>query len=180
MAELVAKTYAQALYDVGLEGKSIDKFLEELNFIRKSFDENEDLFRLYKTPKINKEEKKVITDNIFKGNVSEEIVNFIKVLLDKRRINKFYDIVKAYEKMANEYYGIVDGLVDSAIKLDNDTLKKLEEKLSIVTNKKVKLENNVDPSIMGGIRVRVGDKVFDDTIKNRLDNLAEELAQIIV
>lgn len=180
MAELVAKTYAQALYDVGLEKSCIDKFLNELNFIKDVFKENEELFRLYKTPKINKEEKKIITDNVFKNNVSDEILNFIKILLDKRRINNFNEIASSFEKMANEHYGIVEAIVESVIALDEKTLKRLEENLSSKTGKKIKLKNSINPLIMGGLRVRVGDKVFDDTIKNRLDNLSEQLAQIIV
>ncbi|MBF8983764.1 F0F1 ATP synthase subunit delta [Lutibacter sp. B2] len=180
MAELVAKTYAGALYEVGIECGLMEQYAQELSFVRKTFEEYPQLLELCKTPQINKNEKKEIIEKIFKESIHVEVLNFIKILLDKKRMDDFESIQKSYQQLVNDYNNIVEGVAITAIKLKENELKKIEKKLSDLAGKNVKLINEIDPSIIGGVRVRIGEKVLDSTIQSRLNKLREELAQIIV
>lgn len=180
MAELVAKTYAGALYEVGLECGLLEEFAQELSFVLKTFVEYPQLLELCKTPQINKNEKKEMIEQIFKESIHVEVLNFLKILLDKKRMNDFEFIQKSYQQLVNDKNNIVEGVATTAIELKEAEIEKLEKKLSDLTGKSVKLINEIDSSIIGGIRVRIGEKVLDSTIQSRLNKLQEELAQIIV
>jgi len=180
MAELVAKTYAGALYEVGVDCGLMEQFAQELSFVCKTFEEYPQLLELCKTPKINKSEKKEIIEKTFKESIHVEVLNFIKILLDKKRMDDFESIQASYQQLVNDFNNIVEGMATTAIKLKEDELKKIEKKMSDLTGKNVKLINEIDPSIIGGIRVTIGEKVLDSTIQSRLNKLKEELAQIIV
>lgn len=180
MAELVAKTYAQALFEVATENQQIDQYGEELFFVLDTFRTYDEFYKIYKTPQIGKEEKKSIIQNVFSGRISTEIMNFLKVLVDKRRTSAFEKIAKEYKKLENGFKNILEGVVVTAVPLNESDRVSIESKISKMTGKTVKLKNEIDASIIGGILVNVGDKVIDATIKNRLDELEKDLAQIIV
>jgi F-type H+-transporting ATPase subunit delta len=180
MAQLVAKTYAGALFEVAVEMNQIDQFGEQLTFMMDTFKEYPAFYELYKTPQISKVEKSKITGDVFKDKLSLEIMNFIKILLDKRRTSSFEEIVDEYQRLANEHNNIVQAVAVTAIPLRDEDKSKLEEKLSKMTGKNVKLTNEIDPSIIGGILIKMGDKVIDGTIQSRLSELQENFAQIIV
>lgn len=180
MAQLAAKTYAQALFEVAMETKHIDDFGKELRFVLDAFKEHTTFYELYKTPQISNEEKKEIIEGVFKGQLSTEVMNFLKILVDKRRTAIFEYIAKAYEKLANEHNNMVEALAITTIPLKSEEQAKLIAKLTGMTGKKVQLKNEIDPSIIGGMLVRIGDKVIDGTIRSRLNKMQEDLAQIIV
>ena len=108
------------------------------------------------------------------------MLNFLKIILDKRRTHDLKAIVKKYVQLVNAHNNIVEGKVTTAIRLKNEDKMHLEKKLSTMTGKNIQLKNEVDPSIIGGILVRIGDKVIDGTIQSRLNELQKDLAQIIV
>lgn len=180
MAQLVAKTYAKALFEVATESNQLDKFAEELKFVLETFQHHPMFYELYKTPQISNDEKKGIISEVFEKTLSAEVMNFLKILLDKRRTGNFEEIAKEYQRLANDYNNIVEGVAVTAISLKKEDQDKIESKLSNITGKKIKLKNEVDPSIIGGILVRIGDKVIDGTVQSRLGELQEDLAQIIV
>jgi len=180
MAQLVAQTYAKALYEVALESDRLESFQEELSFIVETFKQYPDFYELCRTPQLSLEEKKQIVENVFSGRLTAEIVNFLKVLLDKRRITSLEEIAREYRKLINEYNNVVEGVAVTAVALKEDQKAKLEEKLGKLTGKKIRLRNEIDPSIIGGILVRVEDKVIDGTVQRRLNELKESFAQIIV
>jgi len=180
MAELVAKIYSQALFEVGKEGNKLDKYLKEVKFVGDVCSEYKDFFELMKTPKISINEKKNVFEETFEGKLSKETNNFIKIILDKRRIKNIFEIIKEYEKLVDEYNGVVKAEAYTTMPLDKDTLKSLEKKLSSITDKNVKLENKIDKSLIGGIRITLGDKVIDDTLKSKLSNMESSLKKLIV
>lgn len=180
MAQLVAKTYAKALFEVAIESNQLDQFDKELKFVLEAFQQHPAFYELYKTPQISNDEKKGIISKVFEEALSPEVMNFLKILLDKRRAGSFEGIVREYQRLANDYNNIVEGVAITAISLKAEEQSKIESKLSNMTGKKIKLKNEVDPSIIGGILVRIGDKVIDGTVQSRLSELQEDLAQIIV
>ncbi|WP_129599347.1 F0F1 ATP synthase subunit delta [Anaerophilus nitritogenes] len=180
MAKLIEKTYAQALFELAVEKDTLDLYREELSFVVKTFKEYKDFYKLYKAYQMSKEEKKKMLDEVFKTQISKEVINFLKILIDKNRYMALEGIEKEYTNIVNHHYGRVEGIVWTSILLKEDEKLMLEQKLSKMQDKEVKLTNKIDPSIIGGVFVKIGDQIIDGTLKNRLDLLKQELAQIIV
>lgn len=180
MAKLVSKTYAEALFEVALEENKVDLFLEELDFVVGAFKMHPEFFTLFKSPQINIVEKKEMIAEAFKGKLSDEISNFLKIILDKNRGYYIEQIKNQYENMLNKHKGIIKAIATTAIPLNDEDSLKLKEKLEKLTGKNIKLTNKIDESLLGGVLVRIGDKVIDGTIKGRLDEVKESLSQIIV
>ena len=171
MEKLVAKTYATALFDVAIESNQLDRFGEELEFIVGTFRQHPEFYELYKTPQISSEEKKQIVAKVFQQGISQEVMSFLKILLDKRRTGSFEDIAKEYQRLANAHNNIAEAVAITAIPMSSEEKLALENKLSMTTGKVVRLKNEIDDSIIGGILVRIGDKVIDGTIQSRLNEL---------
>lgn len=180
MAELIAKRYAEALFEVAQEDNNLQPVREELNFVGKCLKENQDFEKLLNTPLVNSSEKKEIFTNIFKDQFSSEILNFLYILVDKGRINFIHDIIKEFNHMMDASKNMVEGVAITAVDLDKETLLKLQVQLSMASGKNVKLQNKVDKQIIGGVLVKIGDKVIDATLKNRLGHLKQQLSQVIL
>lgn len=180
MAELVSKTYSEALFEVALEEGMIDKFLDEINFVADSMKEFPEFQELIKSPTINKIEKKQIVEDVFKEKISQEMLNFLRIIIDKSRGSYLDAIRKEYRVKVNDHKGIVDAVATTAIPLSEEDKAKLVAKLSSMTGKTINLTNAIDKEIIGGVMVKIGDKVIDGTLKGKLDNIKDELSQIIV
>lgn len=180
MEKLVGKVYAQALFDVAIESDKLDEFGEEMKYINGIFQQYPEFFILYKTPRIDSEEKKKIITKVFEKSISKEVLNLMKILLDKGRASSFEDIVNEYRRLANNHNNIMEAVAITAIPMPEVEKLALENKLSNLTGKIIRLENKIDDSILGGILVRIGDKVIDGTIQSRLNELQENLTKIIV
>lgn len=180
MAKLVSRTYSEALFEVALENDKLDVYSEEIKFVADSFKEYPEFYEIYVTPKINKDERKETVSAVFGDKVSKEVLNFIKMLVDKKRGSFIFDISKDFGEMVNNHKGIQDGIVESVIPMTEDELQKLGNELQKLTGTKVNLTNVVNEKILGGILVRVGDRVIDGTVKSKLNNIKESLSQIIV
>lgn len=180
MAELVARRYSQALFEVGKEENKLDEYLEEIKLIGDVCSEYKDFFELLKTPKISISEKKDVFEETFEGKISKEVSNFLKIILDKRRINNIFEITKEYEKLVDKHNGVVKADAYTTTPLEEETLKLLEENLSKTTDKKVKLTNKIDETLIGGVKIILGDKVIDGTLKKKLTNIESSLKKLIV
>ncbi len=180
MAERVAKTYSRALFEVGLENNNLDVFMEELKVVRDMFREYPDFYEILISPKINTEEKKKIVDEVFKGKATNEINNFMKILLDKRRVKDLYSIVEQFENLIYEHKGIVKATAITTVLLGKDEKDSLTKKLESITGKEVELINEIDKSVLGGVLIKLGDQVIDGTLKGKLNNLQISLKEIIV
>ncbi len=180
MAKLVSTTYAQALFEVAMELDSLDQFKDELGFINESFKTHPEFYEVFRTPKINKEERKDIITKVFDDKVSKEVMNFMKILIDKRRGTAISSIYNEYVDMLDDHKGVVKAVVESAVPLTDEEQKALTEKLAKVTGREVHLSSVVKPEVIGGIIVKIGDKVIDGSVRSRLDIMKDNLAQLIV
>lgn len=180
MAKLVSKTYSEALFEVALEENKIDLFLDEISFVIDTFKMYEDFYELFKTPLVKVEEKKKVIEEVFGDKLSQEMNNFLKIIIDKRRGHFIEQIKWEYEKIVNEHKGIIEATAITAISLNDKDKTILQNKLSSLTGKTVKLSNEIDKNVVGGILIKIGDKVIDGTIKSRLEEMKESLSQIIV
>ena len=180
MAKLVSKTYAEALFEVALEENKVDLFLDEINFVTETLKLHSELYELFKSPLIRVEEKKNIVKEVFSGKLSKEMNNFLKVIMDKRRGSSIEQIKWEYERIVNDHKGIVEAVAITAIPLADKEKIILQNKLTSLTEKTVKLTNEIDEKVVGGVLVKIGDKVIDGTIKGRLEEIKEGLSQIVV
>ncbi|MCC5909652.1 MAG: F0F1 ATP synthase subunit delta [Clostridiaceae bacterium] len=180
MAELVAKRYAGALFDVAMEENKLQPIKEEMEFIETCLKENQDFAKLLNTPLIGSNEKKGVIKNVFENQLSNEVLNFLHILVDKGRTPYMHEIIKEFKKIADASKNMVEAIAITAIPLEKETLLKLQVQLSMASGKNVQLKNEVDKTVIGGIFVQMGDKVIDGTLRNRLGHLKQQLSQIIL
>ncbi len=171
MAELVSKRYASALFEAGLELNKIKEFNEELDFIKRILEEEPQLLQILKHPKINKDEKKDLMNKLFKNKTSEEIINFVYVLIDKRRDNHILEIADYYKELFNEHENIMKVTAITAVPMDKNDQEKLSFVLSNKLNKNIELTNEVDNTILGGVLLKVENKLMDGTLKGQLESI---------
>ncbi len=179
MAKIVSKVYGDALFELALEKQSVTALYEEAEALRKIFRDNGELMQLLTHPKISKEEKEAAVKAIFDGRVSDDMAGFLVLVVDKGRADEldavlgyFLSVVKEYKKI-----GVVD--VASAVELTDAQKEKLCEKL-LATTDYAALEVNyrVDAALIGGLVVRIGDRVVDSSIRTKLSQMEKQLQRI--
>ncbi|BBF44742.1 ATP synthase delta chain [Lachnospiraceae bacterium KM106-2] len=177
MAKLVSKTYGEALFDLGVEENTLDVILEEIEVVKEAFEQNEDLSKFLNHPKITKEEKVSVIENIFKGRISDSVVGFLVIIVDKGRYNDIEAIFDYFIAKVREYHNIGVAFITSAVELSDQQKDQIEKKL-LATTKYVQFEMHyaVDKSILGGLIIRIGDRVVDSSIRNQLRTMAKALA----
>lgn len=179
MAKLVSKTYGEALFELAMEMNVLDTVLLEVKAVMDAFAENVELMKLLNHPKISKEEKISIVENVFKGNVSDTIVGFLIIIVNKGRYNDINSILEYFLNKVKEHKSIGIASVTSAIVLSEVRKKQIEEKLLSLTNyNSIEVKYSEDPSLIGGLVIRIGDRVVDSSIKTKLATFAKELSNI--
>lgn len=179
MAKLAAKTYGDALFELAVEEGRLDVFLEEVQAIADIFKQNADLNKLMNHPKIAKEEKTEIMENILKGSVCDDLVGFLKIIITKGRFHEVSEIFSYFLGRVKEYKKIGIAYVSTAAELKDAQKKEVEEKLLQTTHyNKMEIYFSVDTSLIGGMVIRIGDRVVDSSIKSRLNDLTRDLMKI--
>lgn len=179
MAKLVSKTYGQALFDLALEENALEKILEEEAFIKEVFAKNEELVTLLNHPKISKDEKVKVVENIFKGNISDTMLGFLVIVLNKERYNELNGIFAYLEDKVREYKNIGVVSVTTAVPLSDVQKEELTKRLLETTSfKSFEFEYTVDPEIIGGMILRIGDRIVDSSIRTELNEMAKSLTKI--
>ena len=171
----IENVYASALIDVGIELGKLDLLSGEIASLGEVFSDNPELYALLRDGRISKTEKHQIISNIFEGKVSGEILNFLFIVADNNRFYCFKDIVKAYKKMLDERNGFETGVVYSVKKLGKDTLANLEKEIGKTLGESIKLENRIDPKLIGGIKVYVAGKLLDASYKSGIEKIRKSL-----
>lgn len=179
MAKLAAGTYSNALFELALEKDTLDNCADEVAFVKEIFEENDDLLKLLNHPKITSEEKIQVVENIFKGHISDDVTGFIVIIVEKGRITEVSDIFQNFLAKVKEYKKIGIAYVTSATALDETWKAKVENKL-LATTDYVKFEMNykVDSSLIGGMVIRIGDRIIDNSIKSKLFKMSQQILKI--
>lgn len=176
MAELtVDMTYGNALFRAAEDMNKIEIIEEEALEIVKIFEGEPIFFQLINDPVISAAEKKDVLKKVFEGKVEKELLNFLYILVDKSRTRHYPKIVKAYITLKNEQEGFALGTIYSVNLLSEDQINKIESETENLIRAKVKLENKVDKSLIGGIKILVDGRMIDASLKKRLEDLGKEL-----
>ena len=171
MFEYLDRRYALALYEVAEEKGKVQEYLNDLREICDLIDNNKDFYEVVKHPQISTKQKKKTFINIFKGNIDEELLSFLLILIEKDRILFLKEKLKEMEKIHLERLNVLQGIVKTTIPLEEYEYNALVEKLEKKYNKDIILKKIIDPEILGGIYVRIGNDVVDGTVRTRLDDL---------
>ena len=174
----VAATYGSAMFEVARDLSKIEAVDEDLTALDQIFQDEPDFFNLVCNPGIDAQGKKDALKAVLEGRVDKELLNFLFILIDKRRIGGFHAIVKAYRAQVNANLGISIGTVYSALPLQGDRLKRLEAETCKLLKKNVRLENRIDGDIIGGVRIFIEGRLIDASVRTRLDTLKDRFAQM--
>ncbi|HUW64779.1 MAG TPA: F0F1 ATP synthase subunit delta [Spirochaetia bacterium] len=171
----VASRYAQALFDIACEQDLVDKWQAELEGVAETVGSVRELQRALYHPRITTAEKHNLLAGVFASQVSKITLNFLFFLVDRHREVFVGDIVETYVKLADARRGLVEARVDSALELSAAERDRLNVIMEKVTCKKVRARYRVEPSLMGGVVVRIGDRVLDGSLRTRMAALADQL-----
>lgn len=178
MAQLVIKRYATALFDIAKEKEAIDAFEEQVKTIYEIIKQQPEFISLLDHKRISHEEKIKLLETTFEGRVNNELVGLLILLVTKKRQIYILDILQEFLRLVKEAKGQVKATLTSAIPLSNEQLAQIKAKLEKSTQKTIELETVIDKSIIGGMIIRVGDKVVDSSIKGKLNGLKSQLSNL--
>jgi F-type H+-transporting ATPase subunit delta len=171
----VARRYAEAFFSIAQEAGKIDDYQTELSKIVQSIEEIEGLKKYFAHPLVPTNEKKDIAKQLFSSKVSSVTLNFLLLVLDKKRQTYLELIYKEYEEMADESHGIRKADVVSAMAVPDAEVDALAKTLSSSSGKTIQLNLTIDPALLGGIKIRMGDKIIDASVAKKLEMLKKNL-----
>jgi F-type H+-transporting ATPase subunit delta len=175
IGSMVAKRYALALFQLVREQQLLDTVEEELRVVKEVFYVNEDLKAVLQSPKVSREKKKAILTNAF-STVNKYVLNTLLLLVDRHRENEIMDVATEFSELANEERGIEAADVYSVRPLTDDERTGLSAYFAEKVGKKsLQIENIVDSELLGGIKVRIGNRIFDGSLRGKLDRLERTL-----
>ena len=173
MYEYLDRRYALALYEVAEEKGKVDEYLQDLREICDIIDNNKDFYDVIKHPQINTRKKKQTFINIFKGKIDEELLSFLLILIEKDRILFLREKLNEMEKIDLERKNTLKGIIKTAVPLLDDELKQLKDIFEKKYDKNIIFEPKVDKSVLGGVYVRIGNDVIDDTVLSKINEMKD-------
>lgn len=179
MAKLISKTYGDALFDVAMESERLDDFLNEAQMVLNLFLDNKDLVKLMNHPKVPKEEKVTLLENCFSQGISAELLGIMRIMVMKDRTSNMEEVLEYFIDRVKEHKNIGRATVTAAMELTGQQKEKIKKKLLETTNYvEFEITYKVDPSLIGGMVIRIKDRVVDSSIKTKLSTLSRELSKI--
>ena len=174
--EEIAQVYARALFEVASEQDSLDEVREQLGAFADAVHENRDLAVFFFSPYFSVLEKKDgLQRTVLDANPAIE--NFLQALIERHRMPAIFRIRSQFDALWDEERKLLPVQVTSAIELDAETVQSLGERIGKEIDRTVEVSSNVDPDILGGIVLRVGNVILDASIRNRLEQLRKQVAQ---
>lgn len=179
MAKLISKTYGEALFELAVEEKKTDVFLDEVNAVLEALELNSDFYKLLNHPKISKEEKIQVVENVFKGRISDEVTGFLTLIISKERYKELDAILEYFISRVKEEKGIGTAYVTTAVTLNEIQKAQVKEKLLSTTQyNEMEMFYTTDESLIGGMVIRIKDRVVDSSIKTKLSEIKKQLYKI--
>lgn len=176
----IAKAYGGALYSLAQEEGLTDEFFQELSVLKESFRQEPNFLRLLSSPALTKQERCGILDESFQGKIHVYVLNFLKILTENGYCSHLNQCCAAYQELYNQDHGILPVTAVTAVPLSDEQARRLSEKLSRITGKHIALENRIEPSVLGGMRLDYDGKQVDDTVSHRLDSLRQLLKNTVL
>lgn len=176
MASLVAVNYSEALFELAKEENKLEQLKKDLSAMDDVLCSSEELKQVLKHPKVEKNDKKNILEQIFK-DVDPYVINFAKLLIDKNRFAHFHEIRKCYDNSYNEYNNIEVAYVQSAKELDEKQIKAIKDMLEKKTNRAIEIKTKVNEDLLAGVRIKIKDEILDNSAAARLEKMKENVVK---
>jgi F-type H+-transporting ATPase subunit delta len=174
--EEIAQVYARSLFEVAAERDVLDEVREQLGQFADALQENRQLAVFFFSPYFSTDEKKEGLERMVQ-DAEPAFMNFLEALVERHRMPAIYRIRDEYESKWDEVNKLLPVQVTSAVELDSSTVEQIGERIGDQTGLKIELSSEVNPDIVGGIVLRVGNYVLDASIKSRLNQLRKQVAQ---
>ncbi len=179
MAKLVSKIYGEALFETAMEGKKAEELMEEFRAVNAVLEQNPKFDLLMKHPGIPKQEKMQVIEEIFRGRVSDELTGFLRIIVEKERYGELQAIFRYFVDKVKEASGIGVAYVTTAVELSAAQKDSVKAKLLETTAyRTMEMHYQTDASLIGGMVIRIGDRVVDSSIQTKLNDLTRQLLQI--
>lgn len=173
--EELAQVYARSLFQVAKEQGKLDALREQLGQFADALQENRELRIFFFSPYFSSLEKQEALPRLLSG-ADEQLLNFLALLIENHRMPVIFRIRRTYEHLWEQENRLLPVEITSAIELDEATTGSVAQSIGESTGRRVALNTRVDPDILGGIVVRVGNSILDASIRNRLENLRRQVA----
>ena len=167
----VSTRYANSLLSSANEKGKLETVAKDMELVYSTIISSAELSRTLSSPIIKAQLKSSILEEIFKKKISKETLDFLKFVIEKNREGLLESIVQKFLELRDQKLGLINVNVKSAVELGEDQKKKLKEKFEKLLNKKVKFNFSIDPNVVGGFVAKVGDTVYDASLKNQLEIL---------
>ena len=174
--EEIASVYARSLFEVAKDQDKLDGIHDELGAFADALNESRQLQVFLFSPYFSTKEKADGLDKAISG-ADQTFLNFLRLLIEKHRMPAVFRVRAEFDKLWEDENRLLPVTITSAVELPQATVKQIGDRISEQTERKVELSANVDPDILGGIVVRVGNSVLDASIRNRLENFRKQVAR---
>lgn len=175
---VVAKRYADALFQIATEKKNVETLISELEVVKNVFQKDAQLVDLLNHPRVNEAEKMQLIDNAF-GKCEKDIVHTLKILVQRHRVDIVPAVADHFSHLYNETNGIAAATVYSTRALSDEEKENLEISFKKQFNKQhVSITNVIDPSLIGGIRIKVGNTIYDGSISGKLNRIKQNIVSV--
>jgi F-type H+-transporting ATPase subunit delta len=174
--EEIASVYARSLFEVAKDTGKLDDIREQLGQFADALDESRDMQLFFFSPYFSTEEKKQGLDRAIDG-ADPAVRNFLELLVEKHRMPAIFRIRRAFDRLWEQENKLLPVTITSAVKLDDQTVRSIGDTIGQQTGQRIELTTTVDPDVLGGLVVRVGNSILDASIRNRLENLRRSVAR---
>ncbi|GAE92502.1 ATP synthase delta chain [Gracilibacillus boraciitolerans JCM 21714] len=174
----VAKRYAEALFQIAVEKETIDFLETELTTVKEVFQTNQEILPFLQHPKVNVKEKKQLLNEAFAG-FSKDVLHTLSLLVDRHNEEIIPDVVDHFISFANEANGIKQATVFSVRALTDAEKEEISQVFTKKLNvKELKIDNQIDPEIIGGVKIKVDNTIYDGSVKGKLDRLERQIVTV--
>jgi F-type H+-transporting ATPase subunit delta len=174
--EEIAEVYSRALFEIAKEHDALDRVHDELGDFADALEESRDLRVFFFSPYFSSEEKRDAVDRILDG-ADERFANFLKLLAERHRMPVIHRIRRQFDSLWAEEHRLLPVSVTSAVELEESLVEGIGKRIEEQTGRRVQLTSDVDPDVLGGLVVRVGNMVLDASVRNRLEQLRKQVAK---
>jgi ATP synthase F1 delta subunit len=174
--EEIAEVYARALFEVAQDQDKLDEIHQQLDEFADAMGENRDMARFFFSPYFSTQEKKEALHKTVEG-AEDPFMNFLEALLERHRMPVIFRIRTRFNKLWEEERKLLPVEVTSAVELDKSTVEEIGESIGEQVGRKIELSSKVDPEILGGVVLRVGNFILDASIRHRLEQLRKQVAR---
>jgi F-type H+-transporting ATPase subunit delta len=174
--EEIAQVYARALFESAMEHGELDEIQQQLSVWSDELGNNKNLQTFFFSPRFSSAEKKDAVRRIIDGG-NERFINFLELLAERHRLPVTFRIRRAFDELWREEHKMLPVELTSAVELDEGLVRSIGERIEERTGRRIELTSRVDPDIIGGLVLRVGNKVLDASVHGRLERLRKQIAR---